>query len=119
MVSGVGFVKIQESGESKFELSAKKEYLRKTLYRKTGFLTKEKIGEEIYRNVDKVDASRAINQIGGTWIAYAEGRIGNKVVYEHVDIRNFITGWYKIRVKIDYPDGSYIYKYSYYKRVGE
>lgn len=119
MVSGAGFRKIQESSESKFELSAKKEYLRKTLYRKTGFLTKEKTGEELYRNVDKAYASRVIKQIGGKWIPYEKGRIGNKLVYEHVDTRNFITGWYKIRVKINYPDGSHIYEYSFYKREGE
>lgn len=93
--------------------------MRKTAYRKTGFLTKEKIGEELYKIVDKVVAIRSIKQLGGSWIPYAEGRIGNKVVYEHVDTRNFITGWYKVRVKINYPDGSYIYEYSYYKRVGE
>lgn len=89
------------------------------MFRRTSFLTKEKIGEQIYSVVDKVIATRAIKQMGGSWIPYAEGRIGNKVVYEHVDTRNFITGWYKVRTKITYSDGSYTYEYNYYKRVGE
>lgn len=118
LVSGSGFTKIQESIELMFELSSKETYLRKTLFKRTGWFTKEKVGEEIYVLVDEVIARKALKKMGGTWTAIKEGAIGNKVVFEHVDSSSFLTGWYRVRKKIIYSDGNYAYEYKYYKREG-
>lgn len=118
MFSGAGVYTIFESNECKFEFSAQREFLRKTLYRRIGPRSLEKAGEEVYRYAGTEAEVNYIKNAGGKWIAYREGKITNVVVYEHVDARDFVTGWYRTVTSIKNPDGTVSRRARYFKRVG-
>lgn len=39
-------------------------------------------------------------------------------MYEHVDARDFVTGWYRTVTSIKNPDGTVSRRARYFKRVG-
>lgn len=71
----------------------------------------EKAGEEMYQYVGTEAEVNYIKNAGGKWIAYRNGKMTNVVVYEHVDARDFVTGWYRTINTISK-------RARYFKRVG-
>ena len=118
LFSGAGFYTIFESNECKFDLSAQREYLRKTMYRRIGPRSLEKAGEEMYKYAGTEAEVNYIKNAEGKWIAYRDGKMTNVVVHEHVDAGDFVTGWYRIVTSIKNPDGTINRRARYFKRVG-
>lgn len=118
LFSSAGFYTIQESRECRFDFSAKKEYLRKIIFVQTSRSSSEKRGEEIYRYVKTEAEKNFIKKAGGKWIRYREGCIKNIAIYEHVDSRDFVTGWYRTVEKVRNQEGTYTSWVRYFRRVG-
>ena len=72
----------------------------------------------MYRFVSTDVERNIIKNASGKWIPYRDGRVGNVVVYEHVDSKDFISGWYKTVTKVKNQDGTYTNWVRFYKRVG-
>lgn len=119
LFSSAGFITILDSSEYKFDYSAKKEYLRKTTYRRIGSDSLEKVGEEVYRFVSSEAERSIIKNEGGKWIPLKGSKDRNLKIYEHVSKNDFITGWYKTVTRKRNMDGSYTNWVRYYRRVGD
>ena len=68
----------------------------------------------MYIFVKKDSETEFIKNAGGEWIPYLNGQIEKEKIYEHVNRKKFITGWYKTVKKV----GKNCYKVRYYKRIG-
>ena len=78
----------------------------------------EEIGEEIYQYVGTESEKNDIKNVGGKWIPYRRGKMTNVTVYEHVDSKDFVTGWYKTITKVRNCDGTKTNCARYFRRVG-
>lgn len=88
------------------------------MYRRIGPLSIEKTGEEIYRYAGTESEINYIKNVGGKWIPYREGKTTNVVVYEHVDGKDFVTGWYRTVTRVKNHDGTITKRARYFRRVG-